>query len=192
MLKQTLLFSCVSLSACAVVPPASATPPPAAPGSDAPKVYVGVADQWDDLVSHPDGWTFVRQNADGFYVNFIEMEWAAKGQQGKSQETLNRTAALFTHKNAYFESDYKLDGQSEADDDRDIDMLQKAGFTIPYTSLNTGWDVPRYKNLKTYHLLPHQSPGTASSRMGHGRSMGTSTGMSARAGCSRTPTTAIR
>ena len=150
----------MSLSAWAAGPACRPAPPPAgpAPGSEAPKVYVGVADQWDDLVSHPDGWTFVRQNADGFYVNFIEMEWAAKGQQGKSQETLNKTAALFTHKNAYFESDYHQDGQSEAEDDHDIDMLQKAGFTVPYTSLNTGWDVSRYSNLKTYHLLPNQKP----------------------------------
>ena len=124
----------------------------------AQKVYVGVADQWDELISHPADWTYVRQNADGFYINFIEMHWATRGQNGKSQETLNRTAALFTHKNAYFESDYHLDGQNAADDDRAIDALQKAGFTVPFTSLNTGWDVPRYQNLKTYHLLPNQKP----------------------------------
>lgn len=159
MLKRTLLLSCLPLS-CLALSACAASPLPSshAPESGAPKVYVGVADQWDDLVSHPAGWTFVRQNADGFYVNFIEMEWAAKGQHGKSQETLDKTAALFAHKNAYFESDYKLDGQSEADDDRDIDMLQSAGFTVPYTSLNTGWDVPRYRSLKTYHLLPRQKP----------------------------------
>lgn len=126
--------------------------------AQAQKVYVGIADQWDELNAHPADWTFVRQNADGFYINFIEMNWAAQGKNGKSQATLNRTAALFTHQNAYFESDYKLDGQNEADDDRDIDMLQSAGFRVPYTSLNTGWDVARYKNLKTYHLLPHQPP----------------------------------
>jgi hypothetical protein len=124
----------------------------------AQQVYVGIADQWDEMNAHPDQWSYVRHNADGFYINFIEMHWAAKGQQGHSQETLNRTASLFTHKNAYFESDYHLDGQNEADDDLDIDMLQKAGFKVPYTSLNTGWDARRYRNLKTYHLLPNQKP----------------------------------
>ena len=132
--------------------------PAAASPVHAQKVYVGIADQWDEMNAHPDQWQYVRQNADGFYVNFIEMRWAAKGQEGHSQETLNRTASLFTHKNAYFESDYHLDGQNEADDDRDIDMLQKAGFRVPYTSLNSGWDATRYRNLKTYHLLPNQKP----------------------------------
>ena len=111
----------------------------------AQQVYVGIADQWDEMNAHPDQWGYVRQNADGFYINFIEMRWAAKGKMGHSLETLNRTASLFTHKNAYFESDYHLDGQSEADDDLDIDMLQKAGFKVPYTSLNSGWDAPRYQ-----------------------------------------------
>lgn len=124
--------------------------------ANAQKVYVGVADQWNELIDHGDQWQYVRQNADGFYLNFIEMNWVAKKERGMSQDRLNKTAALFSHKNAYFESDYKLDGQDEAADDRDIDMLQKAGFTIPYTSLNTGWDTRRYRNLKTYHLLPGQ------------------------------------
>ena len=124
----------------------------------AQQVYVGIADQWDEMNARPDQWVYVRQNADGFYVNFIEMRWAAKGKMGHSLETLNQTASLFTHKNAYFESDYHSDGQNEADDDLDIDMLQKAGFKVPYTSLNSGWDALRYRNLKTYHLLPNQKP----------------------------------
>jgi len=123
----------------------------------AQKVYVGVADQWNELIIHGDQWQYVQRNADGFYVNFIEMNWVLRGEHGMNQERLNKTASLFTHKNAYFESDYKLDGQDEAADDRDIDMLQKAGFTVPYTSLNTGWDTRRYQNLKTYHLLPRQT-----------------------------------
>ena len=121
----------------------------------AQKVYVGIADQWNELIDHPAQWTYVRQNADGFYLNFIMME---PTRHANAQALLTATAALFTHKNAYFESDYKLDGQNEAGDDRDLDMLQKAGFTVPFTSLNSGWDAARYKNLKTYHLLPHQKP----------------------------------
>lgn len=124
--------------------------------ANAQKVYVGIADQWADLIAHGDQWQYVRQNADGFYLNFIMMNYVVKNEHGINQDQLNKTASLFRHKNAYFESDYKLDGQNEADDDRDIDMLQKAGFIIPYASLNTGWDTRRYQNLKTYHLLPHQ------------------------------------
>ena len=124
--------------------------------AQAQKVYVGVADQWADLIAHGDQWQYVRQNADGFYINFIEMNWVAKNEHGMNPEQLRKTAALFTHKNAYFESDYKLDGQDETADDRDLDLLQSAGFTVPYTSLNTGWDTRRYQNLKHYHLLSHQ------------------------------------
>jgi hypothetical protein len=122
----------------------------------AQEVYVGIADQWSDLIANGDQWQYVRQNADGFYVNFIEMNWVAKNDHGMNPAQLARTAALFAHKNAYFESDYKLDGQDETADDRDIDLLQSAGFTVPYTSLNTGWDERRYRNLKNYHLLPRQ------------------------------------
>jgi hypothetical protein len=124
----------------------------------AQQVYVGVADQWGDLINHGDQWQFVRQNADGFYLNFIMMEYVVKGQHGMNEAQLTKTAALFKHKNAYFESDYHLDGQNEVADDRDIDLLQQAGFVVPYTSLNDGWDVPRYQNLKTYHLRPGQKP----------------------------------
>jgi len=54
-------------------------------------ISFGSADQWDEMNTHPDQWQSVRQNADSFYVNFIEMRWAAKGQQEHSRETLNRT-----------------------------------------------------------------------------------------------------
>ncbi|RYG65649.1 hypothetical protein EON80_16975 [bacterium] len=61
--------------------------------AEAQQVYVGVADQWDDLLKKPDQWKFVRENADGFYVNFIEMNWMKE-----NPEKLGRTAALFTYK----------------------------------------------------------------------------------------------
>ena len=120
----------------------------------AQQVYYGCADQWSDLLKNPGQWTFVRQNADGFYINFIELEPSfTKDRPG----ILRATAALFTHKNAYFESDMAADGQSLAFDRRDIDNLQQAGFTVPYTSLNYGWSQERFQNLKFYHLLPGQS-----------------------------------
>ncbi len=116
----------------------------------AQQVYVGAADQWDDLLAHPDQWKFVRENADGFYVNFIEMDWMKK-----NGEKLGRTAALFTQKNALMESDMHagLEG-----DQRYIRQLQEAGFTVPYTSLNYGWSAERAANLKTFLLPPKQTP----------------------------------
>ena len=126
--------------------PALLSPQPAR----AQQVYVGAADQWDDLLAHPDQWKFVRENADGFYVNFIEMDWMKK-----NPEKLTRTAALFTHKNALMESDMHagLEG-----DQRYIRQLQEAGFTVPYTSLNYGWSAERAANLKTFLLPPAQAP----------------------------------
>ncbi len=115
--------------------------------ASAQKVYVGVADQWNDLIAHGDQWQYVRQNADGFYVNFIEMNWVLKGERGMNQGRLSETAALFAHKNAYLESDMNA---TPADDQQYIIHLQEAGFTIPYTSLNYGWSAPRAKNLATF------------------------------------------
>ena len=36
------------------------------------QVHVGVANQWADLITHPDQWSYDRQNADGLYLNFIQ------------------------------------------------------------------------------------------------------------------------
>ncbi len=114
-----------------------------------PEVYVGVADNRMDQLKNPDQWKFVRQNADGFYINFIEMDRIYK------QEDLDAYAKLFTHKNALIESDMN----STADNERGyIDRLQKAGFTIPYTSLNYGWSKERQDVLKNTALLPGQKP----------------------------------
>ena len=116
----------------------------------AQQVYVGAADQWDDLLAHPDQWKFVRENADGFYINFIEMD-----RIQKNPEILGRTAALFTHKNALMESDMHAGRES---DQRYIRQLQEAGFAVPYTSLNYGWSGERAANLKTFLLPPKQAP----------------------------------
>ncbi len=128
----------------------------ASPSIQAQQVYVGAADQWGDLLAHPDQWQYVRQNADGFYVNFIEMGWVVKNQNGMNSDKLKATATLFEHKNAYLESD--MMSASLADDQSYITQLQAAGFTIPYTSLNYGWSAPRAANLKTYALPTGQAP----------------------------------
>ena len=69
----------------------------------AQKVYVGSANGWDAMIAHPEQWSFVRKHADGFYVNFIQM---LKPDPKKCAQT----AALFTHKNAYYESDSRYTG----------------------------------------------------------------------------------
>lgn len=124
------------------------------------KVYVGHADYWNTLVDNPKQWSYVAQNADGFYVNFIEMGWVTKtrsdtkGRESFSQENLNKTASFFKNKNAYFESDNK-DNTLDADQ-KAIDSLLAAGFTVPYTSLNYGWDTERFRNLMNYNAGPQR------------------------------------
>ncbi|MHB1461723.1 MAG: hypothetical protein ACYC1M_10620 [Armatimonadota bacterium] len=113
------------------------------------EVYVGVADNHMDQINHPDQWTYVRQNADGFYINFIELD------SMYSQSTLDAYGKLFTNKNAFIESDMNSSTEKEHGY---VDRLHKAGFTIPYTSLNYGWSKERQDGLKTYALKPGQKP----------------------------------
>jgi hypothetical protein len=117
------------------------------------EVYFGVADQWDDLISNPGEWKFVRANADGFYVNFIELNWDKPAR-------LKATADLFAHKNGYLESDMgtgpdpigKNGETGDQTDQRLITIMHDAGFKITYTSLNYGWSRERADNLANYQL----------------------------------------
>lgn len=111
------------------------------------EVYVGVADNHMDQINRPDQWTYVRRNADGFYINFIELD------SMYSQSTLDAYGKLFTNKNAFIESDMNSSTEKEQGY---VDRLHKAGFTIPYTSLNYGWSKERQDGLKSYALKPGQ------------------------------------
>ncbi len=115
------------------------------------QVYVGHADGWNKLLDNSTQWSYVAQNADGFYINFIEMKWITDQQNGRefaTQANLQKTASFFKNKRAFFESDNK--DNTLNDDKKAIDSLLAAGFTIPYTSLNYGWDAERARNLMNY------------------------------------------
>jgi len=113
------------------------------------EVYVGVADNFIGQIKKPTEWSYVSQNADGFYINFIELDSLYK------QSDLNAFGKLFANKNAFIESDMNSSIEKEQGY---INRLQEAGFTIPYTSLNYGWDKTRQDNLKTYVLKDVQEP----------------------------------
>ena len=104
---------------------------------------IGAGTRWVELLPHPEQWEFVRANADGFYVNFIGMDHAP-------QVKFNDLAKIMTHRVAYLESDMR--DATAAADQRSLLMLQIAGFTVPYTSLNYGWSRERSNNLKTFAL----------------------------------------
>jgi hypothetical protein len=119
------------------------------PAHAAARVVIGAGGRWVELIPHPEQWEFVRANADGFYVNFIGMDHATQVQ-------CNALAKVMTHKFAYLESD--MQSATAAADDRSLLMLQIAGFTVPYTSLNYGWSRGRADNLKTFALPAGQAP----------------------------------
>lgn len=116
----------------------------------AQQVYVGSANGWDAMIAHPDQWAYVRKNADGFYVNFIQM-------LNPDAKKCAQTAALFARKNAYYESDSRYTGLggfpdggqfSRALQSQQLFALLKGGFTVPYTSLNYGVDDLKLADLK--------------------------------------------
>ena len=148
MRSQVSLLAVLALSALAL----SALTPPAR----AQQVYVGSANGWDAMNAHPEQWAFVRHHADGFYVNFIQM---LKPDAKKCA----RTSALFTNKNAYYESDSRSAGLggfpdggqfSRAFQAQQLQALLDGGFKVPYTSLNYGVDDLKLADLKRQGLAP--------------------------------------
>ena len=129
----------------------------APPAVASAKVYVGTMHGWDELNNNPSQWNYVRANADGFYANFIQL-LPTVGNPGAQ---CNATAALMTHKNAYFESDSRYTGlggfpnggqYTLATEAEEMDEMLNAGFAITYSSLNYGVDSAKLSQCKTYRL----------------------------------------
>ena len=116
------------------------------------QVYFGTADWFEDLTNYPAQWTYVRQNADGLYINF----WQLQHPGFQDLSTCQTFANLFTKKNAFFEND--LTQATLTNDQTYVDRLQSAGFTLPYTSMNPSFSVgytfpaDRAQNLQMYAL----------------------------------------
>jgi len=121
------------------------------------QVYFGTADWFADLTNYPAQWTYIRQNADGLYINF----WQLQHPGFQDAATCQIFANLFTKKNAFFEND--LTQATLANDQTYVDRLQSAGFTLPYTSMNPSVSVDytfpadRAQNLQMYSL-PNGQP----------------------------------
>ena len=128
--------------------------------AEAQLVFIGHADAgWLDMIGQPAQWSYVRRNADGFYVNFIMMRRALAGRTSASR--VADLVPLFSHRSAYFESDLRkplrddpLTGESGADDERAIGLLGAAGFDIPFVSVSGGWDDARARTLTSYRVRP--------------------------------------
>ncbi len=119
-------------------------------GAQAQEVFVGSANGWRQMIDHPEQWRYVRANANGYYVNFIELLHA-------DAPTMAKLSPLFTHRDAYFESDSRYTGLGGFPDGgqftralqaKEMSSLLDGGFTVPYTSLNYGFDDPKADDLR--------------------------------------------
>lgn len=132
----------------------------------AQKVFVGTADAFGETTKHPEQWSYVREHADGLYINFVEMNHVLKHESGLSEAELTRACECFLKHKAYLESDVREplpgiagtggggahDGASAEQEKQYINALHKAGCGVSHTSLNYGWTQDRAHNLKNFAL----------------------------------------
>lgn len=118
------------------------------------KVYIGGGDEhrgaFDGYLADPAGWTWVRQNADGYYLNTFPL----KNNPGDPAQNgrLRDMAALFTHKNVFYETEAEsyLHRVHDADDQARIKILQQDGFAVTYVTCNGNFTDERATLLKTW------------------------------------------
>lgn len=110
------------------------------------RIYYGEAELIHQLLTNTSQWTYVQQNADGFYVNFIEIDVILK------PDDLRGFFQLFSNKSVYYESDADPGHQTIEKDKAAIDAFHSAGWNITQTSLNYGWNVERDEILGYYNL----------------------------------------
>jgi hypothetical protein len=111
------------------------------------KIYYGEAELVHQLLTNTSQWTYVQQNADGYYVNFIEIDSIL------THDDLLGFFKLFRNKFIYYESDavnQPLDKEKAA-----IDAFHNVGWNITYTSQNYGWTLQHDEILGYYNLTEH-------------------------------------
>ncbi|CAF1592194.1 unnamed protein product, partial [Adineta steineri] len=113
------------------------------------KIYYGEAELVQQLLTNNSQWTYVQENADGFYVNFIEIDDIL------SVDDLAGFFKLFKNKSIYYESDADPDHQPLNKDKIAIDTFHSVGWNITQTSQNYGWTLERDEILGYYNLTEH-------------------------------------
>lgn len=126
------------------------------------KVYIGISDRWHEMADplNYSNWTYVRNNASGFYTNFIAM-WKNNYQNTEDpQLSCIDMRKAFVNNGCFFETSLETKvtegtngGNNEVTDKQSIDILSNAGFSVENTSLNYGVDMGRVNTLKTYNGL---------------------------------------
>lgn len=118
-----------------------------ASGARAQQVYIGGGDNspgaFDGYLNDPGGWTYVRANANGYYINNFALNTNTGDATQNSK--LSRMAGLFTNKNAFYETD--LQRTTDNEDKVKIDILRQF-FNVSYATLNKGWTASRISALQ--------------------------------------------
>jgi hypothetical protein len=146
-----LSYSCQKAENFDQLPPASpniTTGPITVPNQNI-KVYVGGGDNaagaFTGYLDTPDGWRYVQQYADGYYINNFALN-TTKGDATQNQR-LGAMAALFSNKNAFYETD--LEHTDDNSDAIKIDILKSRGFNVNYSIINRGVTESRKTALKS-------------------------------------------
>ncbi len=118
------------------------------------KVYIGGGDEhlgaFDGYLGDPNGWTWVRANADGYYVNTFPLN--DNPNDATQNNRLSTMSSLFTNKNVFYETEAEsYDNRVfDADEKARLPILQQNGFTITYTTCNGVFTDARETILRTY------------------------------------------
>ena len=110
------------------------------------KIYYGEADLIHQLLNNTSEWTYVQENADGFYVGFGQLII------NMSPDDLHGFFTLFKNKVIYYETDADPTHQALETDKAEIAIFHNGGWNITYTSQNFGWTQERDQILRYYNL----------------------------------------
>jgi len=129
-------------------------------------VYVGGGDNstgaWDGYLGDPNGWVWVRQNADGYYTNVFPYMDLSKGTSNtaadynQDQPKIQRMANLFSNKNLFYETEATSYANRVFDqnDVAIINMMTGSGFNITYATCNGQFTTSRVGALHTAGTRP--------------------------------------
>jgi hypothetical protein len=113
------------------------------------EIYYGEADLIHELLNNTSEWTYVQENADGFYVSFGQLI------VNMSPHDLLGFFNLFKNKCIYYETDADPHHQALDTDKAEIEIFHNGGWNITYTSQNFGWTEVRDEILGYYNLTEH-------------------------------------
>jgi hypothetical protein len=118
--------------------------------SNAAQVFIGGGDNqaaaWAGYLSGSANWTFVRQNASGYYTNNFAVA------RPEAPANLQAMANLFTSKNVFYETDFVR--TTDFADKVNIDRLIGAGLRVAYTSCNKDLNGDRIAALQWRYWRP--------------------------------------